>query len=141
MLTCVFIVYVCAMDMYLLFDKHYKVAVYMREDKFIAQRRARIATEFPHMETIKFGLQELVNRGKHKDVSIKITQQYISGTLAESEHVTIDGIKELMRSFDKCQVHETADNKAELYPVTNDEMVAVLKDKQNIKYLFEKFEL
>lgn len=93
------------------------------------------------METIKFGLQELVNRGKHNNVSIKVTRQYISGTLAESEHVTIDGIKELMRSFDKCQVHETADNKAALYPVTNDEMIAVLKEKENIKYLFEKFEL
>lgn len=141
MLTCVSIAYVCAMDMYLLFDKHYKIAVYMREDKFIAQRRARIATEFPHMETIKFGLQELANRGKHNEVAIKITQQYISGTLGESEHVTIDGIKELMRSFDKCQVYETFDNKAALYPVTNDEMVAVLKENENIQYLFDKFEL
>jgi hypothetical protein len=129
------------MDMYLLFDKYYKIAVYMRGDKFIAQRRARIATEFPHMETIKFGLQELVNRGKHTEISIKITRQYISGTLAESENVTVDGIKELMHSFDKCQLHETIDNKAELYPITNDEMIAVLKEKENIKYLFEKFDL
>jgi hypothetical protein len=93
------------------------------------------------METIKFGLQELVNRGKHTEISIKITRQYISGTLAESEHVTIDGIKELMRSFDRCQVYETVDNKAELYPVTKVDIIALLKEKENIKYLFEKFDL